>query len=101
MLYDVVPSFRLIACRDCGGYVHGVIHVRDGEYAYYDDGCDRIFFLGGDWDTAVDRVWDLEERQEPEGMKFYTFVELYHRGLEDILMEIRFDRDQKARNQDS
>jgi hypothetical protein len=90
------PNFRLIACRNSGGYKHGVIQIDNIEYAYYDDSREHVFFLGEDWDEAIDKVWVLEKWQEPEGMKFYTLGDFQHRGLQDILSEVRSERNQSG-----
>jgi hypothetical protein len=59
-LTEFIPRFRLIACRECGGYIHGGIQVNDVEYAYYDESCQRVFFLGEDWDDGrSDSVYSL------------------------------------------
>jgi hypothetical protein len=64
-------SFRLIACRNDDGYKDGVIQIDGNEYAYYDNSRDHVFFLGTDWDEAIDQVWILDKWQEPAGVKFY------------------------------
>jgi hypothetical protein len=91
-----IPNFRLIACRNAGGYKDGVIQIDGIEYAYYDDSREHVFFLGEDWDEAIDKVWTLDEWQEPEGMRFYTLGEFQDRGLEDIITEVRSERKQNG-----
>jgi hypothetical protein len=93
-LYQVIPNFRLIACRNDDGYKDGVIQIDGNEYAYYDNSRDHVFFLGTDWDEAIDQVWILDKWQEPEGVKFYDFEEFQARGLADIMIEVRSKRSQ-------
>jgi hypothetical protein len=96
-LQHFIPNFRLIACRDNVGYNDGVIQIDGTEYAYYDASREHVFFLGTDWDEAIDKVWIIEECQEPEGMKFYElYPDFDTRGLEDIMAEVRLERSQRG-----
>jgi hypothetical protein len=100
-LYQVIPNFRLIACRNDDGYKDGVIQIDGNEYAYYDNSRDHVFFLGTDWDEAIDQVWILDKWQEPEGWRYYTFDEFEARGLEAIRTEVRSKRPHPGPGEDA